>query len=66
MSKLFHVRITSGGNESMNDHFNDDQLKVKYKGAYWLQAVLEMDTSAFFEYFTPDTTKDSIRAKRVQ
>ena len=63
--KLFHVRIESRGTASVNDHFSEDQLKVKYKGAYWLQTVLEMKVSAFFKYFTPDTTQESIDVKRV-
>jgi hypothetical protein len=63
--KLFHVRISSRGGMPVNDHFNEDELKVKFKGVYWLQAVLEMDVSAHFEYFTPDTTKESIDVKRV-
>ena len=63
--KLFHVRSESRGTASVNDHFSEDQLKVKYKGAYWLQTVLEMKVSAFFKYFTPDTTQESIDVKRV-
>ena len=63
--KLFHVRISTRGGMPVNDHFSEDQLKVKFKGKYWLQAVLEMTVSAFFKFFTPDTTKDSIDVKRV-
>ena len=66
MSKLFHVRIESSGTIIVNEHFSEDQLKVRFKNAYWLKPVLEMDKEAHFEYFTPNTITNSIKVKRVQ
>ena len=63
--KKIHVRISSRGGMPVNDHFSEDQLRAKFKGAFWLQTALEMPFTAFFKYFTPDTTKECIDVKRV-